>query len=925
MEWFALNHQVLAMETELNDLSVMNGLNSLQGLELRIALAWQLRQRDCHRALILAAEAEALLSDMPQLAEIDRDAHRARLQLLSAEISWLYGQLDATEQLAQSALTLFDKAGDRIGCGDARWALATVYLERGDVLLGNAFMNAAIEDFRSGGDADRQAAAQARGLAHTAFRDAPATELQLHDLFDEQRCATLGPAATACLASTQAIVAGLTGKPGAGSQYFVRAFNAATETGQVRLSIYAAGNAADALASLGDMDAALEWGERGLSGARQAAWPAPLGMALVQTGNIQRLLGRYADAHATLHEAMLALQDIPASQGHMLAQLYLGELALETGNPDAALLHFSKAEEKAELAGSAAYLYRAWSGQAMALCRIGQVDKALRKGQDALELARSQGGTDDQVKILRVFAELYQTYPLPAPEGMSEANPVLHYLKLALALAAGIEAYAVPIDLLSDLANAYAASGDEQQAQAYGQAAAQARANERLAQAHHRAESLLVRQDSERARAEAQSQRQLAEAQAQRAEALEEASATLEVLSQIGMELTGNLKSEAIFATFQRHLAQLMDVSAFFVFLLDAEGEVLNAAFSSAGTAEVPSQQIPLKHPRSHTARCARSRQQLIENERPAQEHPAHLNGPLATISMLFTPLAIGERLLGVMSVQSLLSNAYGEREAAICRTLCAYGAIALDNAAAYALAERAQRQTKQAMVALEEARNKLADRAEWLAGEVAKATQDVLARERETVVRLSKAAEYRDPETGAHILRMAHYSELIAQGLGLSDADRQLLLEAAPMHDIGKVGITDSILLKPGRLTPEEFEVMKQHAQIGHEILKDSSSLVLQTGAAIALGHHEKFDGSGYPQGLAGEAIPIFSRIVAVADVFDALTSERPYKKAWSLEQAADHLKAHRGSHFDPVCVDSFFERWEQVLEIRQRFKDDE
>ena len=224
-------------------------------------------------------------------------------------------------------------------------------------------------------------------------------------------------------------------------------------------------------------------------------------------------------------------------------------------------------------------------------------------------------------------------------------------------------------------------------------------------------------------------------------------------------------------------------------------------------------------------------------------------------------------------------------------------------------------------MLALSDVRKKLADRATWLAEEVRKATSEIVQRERETVIRLSKAAEYRDPETGAHILRMAHFSELIAKGLGLSVADQELLLEAAPMHDIGKVGIADGILLKPGRLTPDEFEIMKQHAIFGYEILKGSSSKVLQAGADIARAHHEKFDGTGYPQGLQGESIPIFSRIVAVADVFDALTSERPYKKAWSLEQAVDHLKANAGTHFDPLCVDAFLAQWEAVLEIRQRF----
>jgi|SRR5450830_1193202 len=226
-------------------------------------------------------------------------------------------------------------------------------------------------------------------------------------------------------------------------------------------------------------------------------------------------------------------------------------------------------------------------------------------------------------------------------------------------------------------------------------------------------------------------------------------------------------------------------------------------------------------------------------------------------------------------------------------------------------------------MLALSDVRKKLADRAEWLAEEVRKATSEIVLRERETVIRLSKAAEYRDPETGAHILRMAHYSELIAKGLGLTVSEQVLLLEAAPMHDIGKVGIADAILLKPGRLTPEEMEIMKQHAKIGHEILRGSSSKVLQAGAEIALAHHEKFDGTGYPSGLQGSKIPIFSRIVAVADVFDALTSERPYKKAWPLEQAAEHIKINAGTHFDPKCVSAFLEQWDSILKIRQQFVD--
>ena len=227
-------------------------------------------------------------------------------------------------------------------------------------------------------------------------------------------------------------------------------------------------------------------------------------------------------------------------------------------------------------------------------------------------------------------------------------------------------------------------------------------------------------------------------------------------------------------------------------------------------------------------------------------------------------------------------------------------------------------------MLSLNLARKQLADHASWLSGEVRKATREIAERERETVFRLSKAAEYRDPETGAHILRMAHFSKLIARELGLSVEDQQLLLEAAPMHDIGKVGIADKILLKPGRLEPEEFEIMKQHAIFGYELLKGSSSKVLQAGAEIARGHHEKFDGTGYPYGLKGDAIPIFSRIVAVADVFDALTSERPYKKAWGTDEALAFIRSGAGTHFDAACVDAFLRVWDEVLEIRNRHQDD-
>jgi putative two-component system response regulator len=190
-----------------------------------------------------------------------------------------------------------------------------------------------------------------------------------------------------------------------------------------------------------------------------------------------------------------------------------------------------------------------------------------------------------------------------------------------------------------------------------------------------------------------------------------------------------------------------------------------------------------------------------------------------------------------------------------------------------------------------------------------------------ETVLRLSKAVEFRDPETGSHIERMSHYCGLLAGRFGL-DADG--LRVASRLHDVGKIAVPDSILQKPGPLTPEERREMERHATIGHRLLRGSRSELLEVAAEIALTHHERFDGTGYPRGLAGEDIPLAGRIAGVADVFDALTTDRVYRAAIPLEEAIATLRAERGRHFDPEVVDAFLAELEDVRSIMARFDDD-
>lgn len=192
-----------------------------------------------------------------------------------------------------------------------------------------------------------------------------------------------------------------------------------------------------------------------------------------------------------------------------------------------------------------------------------------------------------------------------------------------------------------------------------------------------------------------------------------------------------------------------------------------------------------------------------------------------------------------------------------------------------------------------------------------------------QVIQRLGRAAEYKDNETGMHVMRMSHYSKVISLACGHSNKEADALLHAAPMHDIGKIGIPDRIMLKPGKLTDDEFAEMKKHPEIGAEILGESDSDLIELAKVIAMTHHEKWDGTGYPNQLKGADIPIEGRIVAIADVFDALTSVRPYKEAWSVEDAVEFIKAQKNKHFDPELVDIFERELDKIIEIKNFWKD--
>jgi putative two-component system response regulator len=224
------------------------------------------------------------------------------------------------------------------------------------------------------------------------------------------------------------------------------------------------------------------------------------------------------------------------------------------------------------------------------------------------------------------------------------------------------------------------------------------------------------------------------------------------------------------------------------------------------------------------------------------------------------------------------------------------------------------------------ELEERVAERTEELQRLVHQLTEthgELLEARTESVHILGVACEYRDDDTAAHLKRMALYTRLIAENLGLRVEEVQLLEAAAPMHDIGKIGVPDTILLKPGKLTPDEFRIMQQHPGIGARILADAKSPMLQQAYEIALHHHEKWDGSGYPQRIAGEDIPLSARIVALADVFDALTQKRVYKPAFSIEKSMGIIREGIGAHFDPAIADAFEKGLDTAIDICNQYRD--
>jgi signal transduction histidine kinase len=691
LEFFATDEAVAVLEAQLE---TATGLERVHAL---VAVAWQMRQRDTRRALALAEEAEvglrgATSSDDAAIAlsASDQATLQARLQLIRGEAHWLFGELDAAKALAERALHHFKVLGEAsavaLGCADAYWLQAWLAQDQGDGALRDAAlvaMTIAVAVI----DPVRVTVAQAALARFAVFRDVDSAKAQWGEILALD-CATIHPAAACWVEDFWGLVAGLSSDHVHCIRHWSKAYPLALASGQLLRAMILATNTGDSFNSLNDYHAALEWMQRGLDLSRSSSWLGRMGGELMETANTLRLLQRLDAAAQMLNEALTLMAPLAASRNYAFALHYQGDLELDRRHYASALDSFRLLEQRALALDAVDLLSEARRGQAKALFELGQPEPALQAALSAQVVAKADAYR--QIKALRVIAEIHTQYPLPPPLGMQATSASLHYLQQALDAAATIENFTVPGELLEALAQAYADVGEHAKAYELAKQANVAREKIHSTEAANRASAMQVSHETEKARAEGEHQRQLARAQAERANTLEQANATLEQLGAIGRDITGNLDPKAIFAALDTHVHTLLDATTFMVYRLEADGTTLRMAFGvEAGRALTPVQ-FRLDDAISLTARCASDRQEFVREVEPG--HGNTLAGTLETLSMMFAPLLVGDRLLGVMTIQSVKPHAYAEREVAIFRTLCAYGAIALANAEAQAQLVQAEK-----------------------------------------------------------------------------------------------------------------------------------------------------------------------------------------------------------------------------------------
>jgi diguanylate cyclase (GGDEF)-like protein len=701
--------QLFAVKDELARLeSALGATQDMQRLPLLIELAWHLRQLDTPQALTLCNEASFLLAQCGESLSREQKQFAARILCVRGEAARLGGQIEEARFLAQSALDGFTSLNDQEGCSDSHWLFACIAIDDGNAIGRDTSLKQAEASARTAGDQLRADVARAARARFSIFSDLQGAKAGWDVRLSEQ-IDNLHPGLSAWVSDFLGLVAFQSSEFGTAVKHFLRTHKEAQATGQIVRAITASTNVGNSFTNLNDIDSALEWNQRGLEMARATGWPASIGGCLMQTAETLRQLGRLEAAEQLLREALDTVAPLPGSRDYAIATEYLGDVMLDRGDYATALDTFRHLGQRAQALDHTEFQVASLRGQAHALLHLGRMQEALDAGNAALKLCVEEKDAYAEIAILRVLARIHaQMSASAAVSGTSGASgapsPALLHLEKAMEVAASIDGFIVPADVLCALAEEYAKGGDHLQAYQMMTRANTAREKSHSREATNRAIAMQVQYQTERERAEAEHHRQLALSEARRAEVLSETNVTLERLGRIGQEITAQLDEAAVFKSIERHVRGLLDTSHFSIYLFEAEQQSLRLAFGIEDSRPVPATQLELSNPNAYSARCVRERREILVDYDPVTDQRNLIPGTQVMMTQLFAPLTIGTRVLGVMTIQSARRHAYGEREQLIFRTLCAYGAIALDNAAAYRRLEATLQALSETKAQLEEA-----------------------------------------------------------------------------------------------------------------------------------------------------------------------------------------------------------------------------
>ena len=630
-------------------------------------LGWAIRERDAVRARALAEH--VLLRTERDVQERSLELARAVALNTLAEVSVLDGDLDKAVALAGRAAAAFEGVGCVAGVGDAHLVRAAVAFDRSQLNERAEQLERARALYVQAGDPVRESVAAAR-LAHTdIYRNQVSRWLSWFDTHCEDAdtgTAALAVEAHAAYAFSRADYA-------ASARDWHRAYDAALLSGQRRLAISSLIGVGISFANLGDASASLEWLERALSLAREHNWPVLLGQALQQYGMSFVELKRWDAARVILKESIEVLRPFTPSRRLSLSLAYWGELAFETGDYRASLDSFCDVQQQADEIRDTDMRVRAAIGQSRALSRLGRIDDAAMHARLSLEMTDVLGDPAVQAVALRTLADVLRLGRGMVDSGLPNLDSPIACLERALTLAKSIEGFTMEAEVYSELAADYAAAGDFQRAYDTEQRATEIRKRTFSKEATDRVTALQVRYETERASARAEHLEAMAGT-------LQAARETLELLGEIGKEITAKLDPQSVFDALNRHLGRLMDAAHLSIFQMCEDPPRLEMRFGTSNGVPIAPTSIPLDDALSKIARCARQRGEIHQNGASLPGRATVFPGTAPTVSMAFLPMIADGKLLGVLSVQSPIENAYGQREQLVLRTLCAYGAVALAN-----------------------------------------------------------------------------------------------------------------------------------------------------------------------------------------------------------------------------------------------------